>query len=298
MHDPRVGRFFATDPLSHKYPHYSPYSFGGNKVIEAIELEGAEEKIVWYANNAEKPTTLLKLSDKNTNWASSQISNYHIVNSLDEAGLVTWSYGKGQYHQSNRIDGSMYSDGVWNGPTRGTLMIREINGRYIVAFDSKSLGLKQNKDYDWEPVKKGIKTFNPIYPVSDPLIDGSEKYKNTVNNYKTAILVPIAAEGLAIKAVTNFDKVEKVGTILSLIVDADELAGGGDSQQSLIESQLATKEQKQVFNAVKFAIDSIARFYSINNLGNSSGGTEIVKGTADALKGTTDVINDLEGVKN
>ena len=44
MHDPRVGRFFAVDPLSPEYPHYSPYSFGGNKVIRFVELEGLEEK--------------------------------------------------------------------------------------------------------------------------------------------------------------------------------------------------------------------------------------------------------------
>jgi len=46
MHDPRLGRFFAVDPLSAKYPHYTPYSFSGNKVIHAIELEGLEEKII------------------------------------------------------------------------------------------------------------------------------------------------------------------------------------------------------------------------------------------------------------
>jgi len=43
MHDPRVGRFFAVDPLTKKYPHYTPYSFSGNKVIHAVELEGLEE---------------------------------------------------------------------------------------------------------------------------------------------------------------------------------------------------------------------------------------------------------------
>jgi hypothetical protein len=43
MHDPRVGRFFATDPLTHKYPWYSPYSFSGNKVIHRVELEGLED---------------------------------------------------------------------------------------------------------------------------------------------------------------------------------------------------------------------------------------------------------------
>jgi len=43
MHDPRLGRFFAVDPLTSKYPHYTPYSFSGNKVIHMIELEGLEE---------------------------------------------------------------------------------------------------------------------------------------------------------------------------------------------------------------------------------------------------------------
>lgn len=42
MHDPRVGRFFAVDPLAPKYPFYSPYQFSGNRVIDMVELEGLE----------------------------------------------------------------------------------------------------------------------------------------------------------------------------------------------------------------------------------------------------------------
>lgn len=42
MHDPRLGRFFAIDPLASKYPHNSPYAFSENRVIDAIELEGLE----------------------------------------------------------------------------------------------------------------------------------------------------------------------------------------------------------------------------------------------------------------
>ena len=50
MHDPRVGRFFARDPLYRNYPWYSPYQFGGNRVIDMIELEGLEPtkpKLYW-----------------------------------------------------------------------------------------------------------------------------------------------------------------------------------------------------------------------------------------------------------
>ncbi|GGD34360.1 hypothetical protein GCM10011343_25320 [Flavobacterium orientale] len=42
MHDPRVGRFFAVDPLASEYPWYSPYSFSGNRVLDMVELEGLE----------------------------------------------------------------------------------------------------------------------------------------------------------------------------------------------------------------------------------------------------------------
>ncbi|RVU90814.1 hypothetical protein EH230_07825 [Flavobacterium columnare] len=42
MHDPRVGRFFAVDPLESKYPWNSPYAFSENRVMDGIELEGLE----------------------------------------------------------------------------------------------------------------------------------------------------------------------------------------------------------------------------------------------------------------
>src|SRR5690606_16090171 len=42
MHDPRIGRFFAVDPLAPYYPHNSPYAFSENRVIDRIELEGLE----------------------------------------------------------------------------------------------------------------------------------------------------------------------------------------------------------------------------------------------------------------
>ncbi|MBQ4822929.1 M15 family metallopeptidase, partial [Aquimarina sp. MMG016] len=42
MHDPRVGRFFAVDPLAPDYPHNSPYAFSENRVIDGVELEGLE----------------------------------------------------------------------------------------------------------------------------------------------------------------------------------------------------------------------------------------------------------------
>ncbi len=43
MHDARVGRFFARDPLELEYAWNSPYAFSANRVIASIELEGLED---------------------------------------------------------------------------------------------------------------------------------------------------------------------------------------------------------------------------------------------------------------
>jgi RHS repeat-associated protein len=42
IEDPRLGRFFSVDPLAPEYAHNSPYAFSENRVLDGIELEGAE----------------------------------------------------------------------------------------------------------------------------------------------------------------------------------------------------------------------------------------------------------------
>ncbi|MGH1387819.1 polymorphic toxin-type HINT domain-containing protein [Kordia sp.] len=42
MHDPRLGRFFARDPLAPIYAYNSPYAFSENRVVDGVELEGLE----------------------------------------------------------------------------------------------------------------------------------------------------------------------------------------------------------------------------------------------------------------
>jgi RHS repeat-associated protein len=43
IYDPRLGRFLSVDPLTGKYPWYTPYQFAGNKPINSIDLDGLEE---------------------------------------------------------------------------------------------------------------------------------------------------------------------------------------------------------------------------------------------------------------
>ncbi len=47
MHDPRVGRFFAVDPLASIYPYNGGYNFSENRGIDGVELEGLEFAKNW-----------------------------------------------------------------------------------------------------------------------------------------------------------------------------------------------------------------------------------------------------------
>ncbi len=50
MHDPRIGRFFAVDPISAEYPWNSSYAFSENRLIDAKELEGLESVLIDVIN--------------------------------------------------------------------------------------------------------------------------------------------------------------------------------------------------------------------------------------------------------
>ncbi len=62
MHDPRIGRFFATDPLEKVYPHNSPYAFSENRVIDGVELEGLEFRSVFNVSIFKRLVSFFKVS--------------------------------------------------------------------------------------------------------------------------------------------------------------------------------------------------------------------------------------------
>jgi len=67
MHDPRLGRFFAVDPLYKRYPHNSPYAFSENRVIDGVELEGLEYHTFHIKIDKEGNRSLLKIESHRDN---------------------------------------------------------------------------------------------------------------------------------------------------------------------------------------------------------------------------------------
>ncbi len=52
--DPAIGRFWQIDPLSEDYMDWGPYVFSGNRVIDAVELEGLEPWRINYHSTGER----------------------------------------------------------------------------------------------------------------------------------------------------------------------------------------------------------------------------------------------------
>lgn len=97
MHDPRVGRFFAIDPLADEYPYYSTYAFSENRVIDANEVEGLEigralPPIGWsyiLRKNAENTTKIqIAYDDQNEVSAGQQVWRQLYHTELDILGDI------------------------------------------------------------------------------------------------------------------------------------------------------------------------------------------------------------------
>ena len=46
IYNPRIARFYSTDPISEQFPFYSPYLFAGNKPIICKDEEGLSENMI------------------------------------------------------------------------------------------------------------------------------------------------------------------------------------------------------------------------------------------------------------
>jgi RHS repeat-associated protein len=59
IYDARLAKFLSVDPLTSKYPWYTPYQFAGNKPIAHIDIDGQEE-----GNKPAKNVPVLELINK------------------------------------------------------------------------------------------------------------------------------------------------------------------------------------------------------------------------------------------
>jgi RHS repeat-associated protein len=104
MHDPRLGRFFAIDPLTKDYPWNSPYTFSENVLIHGVELEGLELVVLFGGadlSSAGESSTLKKLKSE-----VKKIDKETTVKSFNTTGEETMEEGL-KYIKDNYVKGEL-----------------------------------------------------------------------------------------------------------------------------------------------------------------------------------------------
>jgi len=104
MHDPRLGRFFAVDPFASKYPFFSPYAFSGNRIIDAVELEGLQPGVLFDTPREAALDWGFHYADESVRNNKEYASCIYVVKS---EGVIKYAYSEpniGTAHKSNVPD--------------------------------------------------------------------------------------------------------------------------------------------------------------------------------------------------
>lgn len=91
IYDPRIGKFLSVDPLTAKYPFFTPYQFAGNDPIKYIDMDGAEK----YDPNAPQPSGIKPITKSTilgglANDRQINIRSYSLVGVNNRNGKDYW----------------------------------------------------------------------------------------------------------------------------------------------------------------------------------------------------------------
>ena len=95
IYSPGLGRFLSVDPLTRKFPWYTPYQFAGNKPIAALDLDGLEDIVFHDIDVAKRVAKVdinkigLLITTGNNKVHQGQLVNSATINSLYQKGNTT-----------------------------------------------------------------------------------------------------------------------------------------------------------------------------------------------------------------
>jgi RHS repeat-associated protein len=163
IYDPRIGKFLSQDPLFQSYPWLTPYQFASNSPIWAVDLDGLESKIVILAKDA-PPMVIERTSENRIQWQATKASYYKAF-----ANNSGWGEGKSLYQSTTEN---------WSGPLNGTLTINASGNTAKISYRE---GTKI--EATTESVSMGLKAMKTFFIKPNPLVEGSEKFNETFQNY-------------------------------------------------------------------------------------------------------------------
>jgi RHS repeat-associated protein len=215
IYDGRIGKFLSVDPLTNKYPHYTPYQFAGNMPIWAIDLDGAEE-LISTTNN--KDGTVLRVYS----WPDGLKREFDYPNgamATHNDGDVYWrysrmnEYGRSEFYRSKGGEGwekykdeeADYRSGIKSADQFGKVIVTAVVAPLLIPFSGLSAGLVTAKgvvggvadltiqlasngrninDVNWTSVGANVLIGNPLVSAGVGSVFDSRDGKNAITGDK------------------------------------------------------------------------------------------------------------------
>ena len=289
MHDPRVGRFFATDPLKASYPWNSPYAFSENRVIDSGELEGLEKYYAAgeYIGKYGKDTTIRYVNEGEIENAKDAFANPQCYGACYfEDTLFRNSYNLGDDWKNGEYSVQTFISGVFGSIYDGTSKTHERfkeDGTYdayaqslVNAIFAEVLGGRGLK------IKPKIKVPTPVNKVApristvDISVNTNKRLysisSNTANDVYGGSTALIGKNGIRVKhSSTDFVKKNlrkelhfEIGTEPMIPMPKVNKMGNGSAMTSPF-IELTKKEKVQLIGigVVLGAAKSFSEFYKL-----------------------------------
>jgi len=126
IYNPRIAKFLSVDPLSSKYPFYTPYQFAGNNPIAFIDIDGLEPgNPAWPVGDGNKNdiNTSVLYGTPNAHDNEDQPSDMSILGEQLKLSALLWATeaayenldGNNAFQRQPQLSqiGSYYSDNPW-----------------------------------------------------------------------------------------------------------------------------------------------------------------------------------------
>ena len=251
MHDPRIGRFFAVDPLANEYPHNSPYAFSENVVINAVELEGLEKRFI-YDVYKKGGMTITKWSHTKT------------VESLNEKYEYVYRHWN--------PDGKTYEEKTFS---KNAYELDENKGFYDNLID-----YNLNEGNYWDAFVWSVKKKDQAIKGPEGMGEGLKLIGATVGTILSGGVLAGASGVVAVSSAS-------VGLILSL--DDFTTVGEEDSFITSTIRESLGDTSADLFEGAKLFLNVKSMAKGVVNMSLRLSGGEMINGTIDVLKQTYDI---------
>ncbi len=254
-YDPQIGRFPQLDPLTNKYPNYTPYQFAGNEPIANVDMDGKE------------PATAINLAN---NLSKDGINaSMHVIQSGANMGkwVVGWVSSAGIGHSVMFAAKAVGQTGLKIGAGTATSILTTITKSILASAQSPKSSTdhmrvdipnkamvpvaKQKQDGGWQIV---------VYGSGDGGSDiGSQYNPNKTTLYvdfpKFMNIIELGGAGMnaanAIEDLSEGATSEKAIELIKKATDAkiEEMGKPKNSDETFYEDDMTGKDSKGGFSA-------------------------------------------------